>query len=117
MIDVSDGLVADSRHLAEESGVCIMLETSAWGFAEPLAEAGLAMGVDPREWMLTGGEDHGLLATFPAHVVVPPPFVIIGSVADAGSSGSAGEFPRVMVDGQRREGLGGHVHFGGLITR
>lgn len=116
MIDVSDGLVADARHLAEASGVCVMLDTSAWVIAEPLAEAGLMMGVDPREWMLEGGEDHGLLATFPADVAVPAPFLIIGSVAEVGSSESAGGFPDVIVNGMRREGPGGHVHFGGPIT-
>jgi thiamine-monophosphate kinase len=65
--------------------------------------AAAAYNVDPREWMLTGGEDHALLATFSG----PPPegFTPIGRV-------SAGE-PAVLVDGTVREGAGGHRHFSG----
>lgn len=115
MIDVSDGLIADARHLAEASGVCVMIDTSAWIIAAPLAEAGLVMGIDPKEWMLTGGEDHGLLATFPADADVPAPFVAIGSVAVVGVGASTDRIPGVIVDGMAHVGRGGHVHFDGSV--
>jgi thiamine-monophosphate kinase len=104
MIDVSDGLIADARHLAEASGVDIMIDSAGWIIPESMSAAASALGVDPREWMLTGGEDHALLATFPAGVVVPAGFRVIGSVM-------ASDGPGVIVDGVRRRGLGGHVHF------
>lgn len=102
MIDVSDGLVADARHLAEASGVALELETSGWEIPEPMQAAAAAYNVDPREWMLTGGDDHALLATFPADSAVPDGFSVIGRVV-------AGE-PAVTVDGMVRE-AGGHRHF------
>jgi thiamine-monophosphate kinase len=104
MIDVSDGLIADARHLAEASGVDIMIDSAGWIIPESMSAAASALGVDPREWMLTGGEDHALLATFPAGVVVPAGYRVIGSVM-------ASDGPGVIVDGVRRRGLGGHVHF------
>lgn len=104
MIDVSDGLVADARHLAEASGVVVGFDTREWGIAEPLQSAAAAYNVDPRDWMLTGGDDHALLATFPAGAPLPAGFVAVGVV-------SAGE-PGVLVDGVVREAAGGHRHFG-----
>ena len=53
--------------------------------------------------MLTGGEDHALLATFPPGTALPPGFTAIGRVVE-------GE-PAVLVDGAVRED-GGHRHFG-----
>ncbi len=104
MIDVSDGLIADAHHIASSSGVELVLSTSSWEIPEPVQAAASAYHVDPIEWMLTGGDDHALLATFPAGTTLPAGFRPIGEVR-------AGE-AIVLVDGVPREG-GGFRHFEG----
>jgi thiamine-monophosphate kinase len=61
MIDVSDRLVADTRHVAVASGVDIAIDTSAWEIPEAMRPQ-RPHNVDPRR-MLAGGEDHA-----PGHV-------------------------------------------------
>lgn len=102
MTDVSDGLLADLAHVAAASGVAIDVDGSALEVAEPLQAVGAALGIDPVEFCLTGGDDHALVATFPPGVQLPAHWRRIGSV---------GEGSDVTVDGEAREGAGGHRHF------
>lgn len=78
MMDVSDGLSLDAARLAEASGVTVAFDGSLLdaAFGE---QQGQSVSL---EAMLTGGEDHGLLATFPGGSVLPPGFVPIGEVRD-----------------------------------
>lgn len=81
MMDISDGLIRDGSRLAAASGVVLDLDPAVLKLLTgPLAAAADAVGGDPMAWVLGGGEDHGLLATFPAGVQLPPGFAAIGSV-------------------------------------
>ncbi|WP_235560161.1 thiamine-phosphate kinase [Microbacterium sp. Leaf288] len=86
MMDVSDGLVLDASRMAAASGVTIALESAALG--SDVASA------------LAGGEDHALLATFPADRPLPHGFVRVGVVQARGQDA-------VLVDGRAHDGRGG----------
>ena len=103
MIDVSDGLVQDAGHLASASGVVVSLRTELLVVDAPLAEAAAAFNADPLTWVLTGGDDHALLATFPRQGGVPEGFTVIGEVLDGAAV--------VLVDGTTYAGPPGHDHF------
>lgn len=102
MIDVSDGLLAEAGHLAADSGVAIDVHTARLEVPEPLHAVAAATGADPISFVLGGGEDHPLLATFPAGAVLPEGFRAIGVV---------GEGSGVTVDGEVYEGPAGWSHF------
>ena len=68
MIDVSDGLLQDIGHIAGQSGVTIDIRAGAFTLADPLLAVGAALGVDPVTFVLTGGDDYGLVACFPPEV-------------------------------------------------
>lgn len=103
MTDVSDGLLADLGHLARASGVVVDVSTAALvDDLAALADAAAAAGADARDWVLRGGEDHALVATFVAQP--PPGWRVIGTVA-AGA-------PGVRVDGAPWHGPGGWESFG-----
>jgi thiamin-phosphate kinase len=56
----------------------------------------------PLDWMLTGGEDHSLVATFPPTAVLPSRWRLIGEVSEGAG---------VTVDGAPHEGPAGWQHF------
>jgi thiamine-monophosphate kinase len=95
MTDVSDGLVADVGHIARASDVGIDLSREALRpDHDALASAATSMAVDPWIWVLAGGEDHALVATFPG--APPVGWRVIGSVIDGPA--------RVLLDGRPWQG-------------
>ena len=68
---------------------------------------GSALGVDPLRFVLTGGDDYSLLATFPHSRPLPERWLPIGRVTDEHDAGT------VLVDGSEYPEAAGHQHFVG----
>ena len=102
MVDVSDGLVSDLGHVARASGVAIRLETDAFHVPQEFVDTSRALNADPLQWLLTGGEDHALAATFPPDVDLPMAWSVIGRVEHGEG---------VLVDGALYVGPGGWRSF------
>lgn len=102
MIDVSDGLLSDLGHVANDSGVQILLDIEALPVDDQVKETASAFNADPLSWVLTGGDDHALAATFPADIALPAGFVRIGEVLEGSG---------VEVPGYRHVGPPGYDHF------
>ena len=103
MIDISDGLLADLGHVAAASEVGIDVQTARIVMPHRLVEVGSALGADPLRWVLTGGEDHALAATFPPFADLPEGWTRIGSVTMPGSG--------ITVNGKAYDHTGGWEHW------
>ena len=98
MTDVSDGLLADLGHLAQASGVVMDLRRAALrADVDAVSAAAAAAGVDPWSLVLSGGEDHPLVACFPDYP--PHGWRVIGAVRPGA--------PEVLLDGRRWGGPAG----------
>ena len=90
MTDVSDGLLADLGHIADASGVGINVSTAELAVdRDALADGRGRDGVDAWAWVLGGGEDHALVATFLRRT----------AAGVAGDRTVLDGPPRVLVDG------------------
>lgn len=103
MMDISDGLLRDAGRMARASRVGLDIDSAAVPVHPAATEAARVLGNDPLAWALTGGEDHSLLATFPAGAFLPEGWTQVGAVTD--------DFQGVRVDGSIPESLGWD-HFG-----
>jgi thiamine-monophosphate kinase len=102
MIDVSDGLLADLGHIADASGVSIDVRGAALEVPVRLTEVASALGKNAQTWILTGGDDHALAATFPHGATLLPGWVAVGTV---------GQGSGVTVDGAEYQDEPGWDHF------
>ncbi len=84
MLDVSDGVGSDIRHIMEESGVGAEIHTDRLPLSEELLKACSLFGWDPVSLALEGGEDYELLFTCRKGVEMPVPHTVIGEITDSG---------------------------------
>jgi thiamine-monophosphate kinase len=83
MLDLSDGLASDLRHICETSRVGTRVELKRLPISYAARLAGEELVVDPIDWALRGGEDYQLLFTVPParFPEVPPALGPLGVVA------------------------------------
>lgn len=105
-VDISDGCLQDLQHVCAASGVGAVVHASDLPMAPGHGDICAALGLDPVELALTGGEDYELLFTAPRDAEVRLPATSIGAIIE-------GREVRVLDDEGQPIQLGrtGYRHF------
>ncbi len=106
MIDVSDGLASEVRHICDESGLGAEVEKEKVPISEKTRKTGEKLDIDPMKWALSGGEDFELVFTISkekmSEIEETDP-IVVGEIVEEGI---------YLVDGEKEELGGGYDHFG-----
>ncbi len=109
MVDLSDGLASDVRHVCDRSGVGCIVDLDLLPVKEDTRELAESLGHDPEVLAATGGEDYELLICAPGPVLdglaknVAVPLTMIGEITEGDVVFERG--------GEPVEGLSGWDHF------
>ncbi|MEF8835400.1 MAG: thiamine-phosphate kinase [Candidatus Thermoplasmatota archaeon] len=105
MIDVSDGLSSEVRHICEESGTGAEIEKKKVPISEKTRKTGEKLNIDPMKWALYGGEDFELVFTIPedriAEIEKADP-IVVGKIKEGGM---------YIINGEKKELGEGYDHF------
>ena len=112
MIDISDGLASDVRHLCERSSVGCRIDFRLLPIADDAREYLRSVGQDPEILAATGGEDYELLIATPKEIVKA---LKAESGVPVTEIGEVTEKDVIFVrGGEPIENLSGWDHFAGL---
>src|SRR5215210_3248317 len=109
LIDLSDGLASDVRHLCDRSGVGCMVDLDLLPVRDDTRELARSLERDPEILAATGGEDYELLICAPGPVLdalansVEVPLTLIGEITQSDVVFERGD--------EQVEGLSGWNHF------
>ena len=101
MMDISDGVGSDLRHILDESGVGARIDTGKLPISKELQALCSEKGSDPKELALSGGEDYELLFTMDPQETPDIPYTVIGEITAN---------PTVTWEGGSRDYMG-YKHF------
>lgn len=82
MMDISDGIGSDLRHILHASHVGAEIDTAAIPLSEPLKNLCGKQGWDALDFAINGGEDYELLFTMAPDTRPTIPYHVIGRITD-----------------------------------
>lgn len=110
MIDISDGLGSEIRHICRQSSVGAEVYADAIPLHEAVIDAGKTLGSDPVEFAIKGGEDYELLFSLPERHL--PALEQTGMTCyEVGKIVPDGTEPELVSNENRRPIPGGYNHF------
>jgi thiamine-monophosphate kinase len=115
LIDVSDGLASEVGHISRMSGVGALVYAEKVPVSGATRSSAEAVGKDPLDYALNGGEDYELVFTIPEDrlgiVKLDCPLTVVGEILDAA------EGVTLKSDGDKTRLKGGYDHFSSTTNK